>query len=112
MSKKVNDLVGAAITSFIEIHDYKQMVTDGGIINFYNPMSCCSLQGDTIDFMKIPESLSNPVITKIVVKKNEYLRLEINSEVIIDVSLKDDDYTCPEAASIYFETGEIMVIQG
>ena len=111
MVKSINDMIGAVIFDFVEIHDYKQIVTDKGIINLYNPVRCYLQHGDSMSFMKALKISSNHVITRIVLETNEHLIFEICDKIIVDLSLNTDECLGSEAASIHFDTGETMVVQ-
>ena len=112
MRKTKIDIVGAMIQSIDQVYDYKQIVTDKGTISIYNPLKCYSTTGNEIELSEILErELENTVVTKIEFETEKYLRLELDYEIILEISLVRDDYYGPEAIIIDYKTGEIIVFE-
>jgi len=109
MSNKINEIIGSQILDFVEIYDYKQIITNKETINLYNPIKCYSQSNAAIKFDDLINDFLNTTITKVFIKSNEFLELEISDKLYIQISLKDSDYSGIEAVSIYFKCGEILV---
>ena len=110
MGKIIKDLIGAKIIETIEVYDYKQIVTDMGIISLFNPVKCYMLQGRALGFAEIVNELENLKITGVFFQQCSFLKFEINNQLIVDISLKDGDYSGPESTVINFFTGEIVSV--
>jgi hypothetical protein len=113
MGKTIQDMVGAKIQTFKKVFDYWQIVSDKGIINIYNPSKYFALpQENYFEMKEVKErDLVNAIITNVIFETGKYLKLELNYEKVIETSLIEGDYMGPEAISISYNTGEIIVFE-
>ena len=111
MQKTIQDIVGAKIQSFRDVYDYWQIITDKGTINIYNPFKYHTLQGHHFEIKEVKEDLVNAIVTNVAFMTRKYLQLELNHEKILETSLAEEAYTGPEAISIQYNTGEIIVFE-
>lgn len=112
MKKIIQDLVGSKTKSFKGVFDYWQLVTDIGIINIYNPFNCFFSKGYDTKLKEVNrKDLLNTVIVNIDFQTKEYFNFILENNIKLEVSLLDDDYTGPEAISIHYNTGELIVIE-
>lgn len=86
-------LIGAEITGINHIYDYRQILTDKGIINIY-------VNSD------ISDSIVNCKIFGIEYGKN-YIRFDFDNNQSVIISLDSPD-NLPEYFSVYLNTGEII----
>lgn len=88
MGKTISDMVGAIIQNFVEVCDYRQIVTDKGIINIYNPLKYYTPRGNQIELTEAQgRDLINTVVTNVEFETEKYLRFEMNHEKILETSL-------------------------
>jgi hypothetical protein len=110
MGKMINDMIGAKIQRLIDSGDYWQVITDNSTINVFNPAKYYISQGNCFEMNEVhDELLLNAVITDIEFETEKYLRIIINDKARLEISLNSDDYNGPEAISIYYNTGDIVV---
>jgi len=110
MEKTIQDIVGAEIKSVEEVFDYWQIVTDKGTINMYNPYKFFIPEGNNSEMMEAKAAnLKNAIVTKVIFEKDQHLKLELNHQKVLVISLAEQDYTGPEAISIHYSTGEIII---
>lgn len=108
MKNMLDRLKKSTIKSIISIHDYWQIYLDIGVMNIYNPLY--------FYHDNIKEPFSNDLsgecagqkITRIVFKDSEHISLKLSNKNFLVISLRDMDYTGPEAVVIY--SREIIVI--
>ena len=110
MKKSINDIVGSEILEYEKIWDYVQIITDKGTINLYNPVNFYLKNGEAIEIKEALSNILNCVITNLIILPNKYFGIEISNNVVIRVSLEDNDYSGPEAACINFENGGTVVV--
>lgn len=105
-------LIGTKIKNFIKVYDYNQIITEKGIINIYNPLEYYIINRNQFVLSNIHElNLINTTITNIKFKTKKHLIFEINYKIILKVSLASEDYISPEAISIHFNTGEVLIFE-
>ncbi|MHB9010441.1 MAG: hypothetical protein ACYC3E_00410 [Carboxydocellales bacterium] len=112
MSSTIKDLVNAKISSVEKVYDYWQVCTDKGMINIYNPVKFVRAKNESIDLEEsCIQELVNHSIVNLTFKTLEHIRFELDNEKVLTVSLAEDDYTGPEAVSVHFISGEVMVLE-
>ncbi|WP_373229308.1 hypothetical protein [Cohnella sp.] len=96
----------AVITNVKEVHDYFQLTSTNFLLNIYNSfhVKCNNI------ILNNHEMLLGKVIKTVKIIDTEALLLELEDNIIICISLADDDYSGPEAVQIKFNTGETIVI--
>jgi hypothetical protein len=111
MAKTINDLINAKIIGIQHIYDYWQIITDISGINAYNPVKYCTHSDGCIELGSLQlDNILDHTIVAVEYKELQYLHLKLDNRNSIAISLKDADYSGPEALSIHFSTGEIMVV--
>jgi hypothetical protein len=108
MSKSIFDLVGTTIQKVEKIQDYFQLSMDSEIMNIFNPVSCYSSNETTK--IQVCHAIKKRVIN-IEYEARVYLKIILEDEVLVEISLLPDDYTGPEAISLYFGSGEVIVFE-
>lgn len=112
MGKIVEDIIGAKVQRFEGIYDYWHIITDKGIINIYNPSKYYTTQEKYLEIKDVKEEdLINAIVTNITFKTTRYLKFELNNKNILKTSLKEEDYTGPEAVSVHYNTGDVIVFE-
>jgi hypothetical protein len=108
--KALCDMINAKITGVSFTHDYFQIVTNKYILSVYNPIkykTISNVYSDLHDFC-LSHIVSRSIIE--VIPKETEVCFELDNKCFITVSLADEDFRGPEAASVCFTSGEIMVI--
>lgn len=103
-------MLGSRIEKVEEVYDYWQWVTDKGSINIYNPFEFSSKGNRIRNKEVITKDSFNEVIINVDFVANLYVTFVFSNDIKLKVSLLDEDYTAPEAISIHFKTGELIVI--
>src|SRR5262245_20061712 len=96
-----HQLIGEQLSAVIFVQDYLQLAFDGPVINIYNPLT---VETSTITIKTWEDQLRNVLcgqITKrvadvVVIPRDQY-RIVFTDGSVIRISLRDDDYTTPEA---------------
>lgn len=112
MSNVIKGLINAKILGIEKVYDYWQVCTDKGMINIYNPVKFVSQQNESRDLDETCiEELVKHNIINLVFKTLECIRFEVDDKKVIIVSLAEIDYIGPEAVSIHFNSGEVVVLE-
>ena len=106
----MKDIIGAKILSLDEIYDYWQIVTDKGTINIYNPSKYFISKENYLGINEV-DDIVNAIVKNILYESMNYFKIELNNGRIFETSLLKGDYTGPEAISIHYKTGEIIVFE-
>ena len=108
--KTLYDMRNAKITEVIFIYDYWQIITDKYRVSIYNPLKYKTRINEYSNFCDIYiSSIINHIIVDVKLIETE-LVFELDNKCFVAILLSDEDYSEPEAASVCFKTGEIMVI--
>ena len=112
MNKSLKDMVGGDITNIISVEGYWQLKTNKFLVTIYNPLKYLTIKNELLDInMTDTEMFINSVITKVVYKERSQLILELENNRKLYILLRDNDYVGPEALSILYNSGEIIVVQ-
>lgn len=112
MGKTINDIIGAKINSIVEVYDYWQVITNKGTINIYNPSKYITPQGNEFKLKEVEkQDLVSSIVTNVEFDAEKYLKIEMDHMKTIEISLLVEDYCGPEAISVHFSTGEILVFE-
>lgn len=106
MENGLDCLVGTTINGLAFIHDYFQIFTDRGGMNINNPLSIFDKRDNktkditSMDIASIQALIQGENIVSVDFSEGKYVKFILNNDVQINVSLLDEDYTCPEAIDI------------
>ena len=94
-----NNICGNKIVKVVFIHDYIQLVFENkGILNLYNKTT----MPDDINLIE------NNIIKNYVLN-DKYLKLILNNEICIEMSMKHEDHNGPEAFE--FQNDETIIVE-
>ena len=94
---ELDRLIGSELISIKTDEGYTILEFDCGGLTAYNPVSFSqAATGQVVQAVKIENGLS--------------LTIELLNSTSIEVSLKDEDYSGPEAFSVKFNDGAIVVV--
>lgn len=103
-------LVSAKIKQVKRETDSYILMMDKGILTCYNPIVCYinnHLNGSRVVDI---ECIQNEYVCDIVYVQKICLRFYLTQQKVLELSLKDDDYAGPEAACLYTDSGELIVL--
>ncbi len=92
-----------------KVEDYYQIYIETAVINVYNPMEIYDLNENVI-LKKEWHKINKRRILKIYYNESSFMKIELDNQNIIFISLLDDDYSSPEAIEVNFNSGKIIVI--
>lgn len=107
----INKMLLDAIILDVEfICDYCQLFTSMGMVNIYNPI-LCELEGKVVNIKDVFNDyiFQHQIVTEKYVSR-EYYEIYLDDKCKIVVSLLEKDYISPEAVSIHFNDGKIMIL--
>ena len=108
MSKSIFDLVGTTIQKVEKVEDYFQLIMDTEIMNIFNPVTCYS--SNEINKTDLSNAIKKKVVN-IEYEARAFLKIKLEDETFIEISLLEEDYTGPEAISLYYGSGEVIVFE-
>lgn len=107
MKKTIFNLIGDKIQSVRINSDYIQLITESAIININNPITIYALDGGSEKGFK---DIIRKEITNIEYNSKFFILLELE-KIGFKISLLDEDYTGPEAGSLNYFSGEIIIFE-
>ncbi len=103
MSLDLQDLIGSTVISLEKVQDYHYLVLDRADISLYNPL------------VSDANVAVGAKLLGIEVRDDYWLALTFDSHQSLVMSLRPEDYGCPESAVFYYrgEVGsrKVVVIQ-
>ncbi|WP_010250407.1 hypothetical protein [Acetivibrio cellulolyticus] len=112
MEKTFENGLVSQIISFELIDDYWQLKTDEYVANIYNPLKITDMSGKNLELNHcVMAEIKNCMITSVNYQAGTSIDYVLDVGKKLIVSLKDNDYTGPEALTIYFKTGEIITVE-
>lgn len=108
MSKTIYDLVSATIQKAEKVEDYFQLVMDSQVMNIFNPVICYS--SDETNKIELSSAIKKKIVN-IEYEARAFLKIQLEDETFIEVSLLEEDYTGPEAISLHYDSGEVIVFE-
>lgn len=108
MTKNIFDIIGDTIRKIKCVEDYHQIFINRGIINIYNPFKL--YKNNVIVDENLIYKVSNVKIADVQYVEEQFLKIILENEYGIKISLLNEDYCTPEAINIYFASGEIIVL--
>jgi len=111
MDNAFDEMEGSRIQSIVRQDDYWQINTNEFTLNIFNPFMCVCYNTQLVSVNEENKDFYvNQIVTNVIFEDGKSLLLELGSKLKLYVSLTEDDYTTPEALSLHYETGEIIVI--
>jgi hypothetical protein len=102
-SESSSTLNGRKIASFSIVHDYYQLVfVDGSQLSIYTPFTIRTKKSNSVE-----DCIGETILSA--VRNKESLLLTTSEESKINISLKEDDMSGPEAAYFTDVTGQMIV---
>ena len=108
MSKTVYDLVNATIKKVERVEDYFQLVMDSQVMNIFNPVTCYS--SNKTNKVELSSAIKKKIVY-IEYEERSFLKIHLEDQTFIKVSLLEEDYTGPEAISVHYDSGEVIVFE-
>ena len=114
MSDRLPQIVGEQLSAVTFVQDYVQLQFDGPILNALTVVTVATPRerarsGDD-QFRNLLCSCITKRVSHVEVREREALSIHLADGFSISVSLRDEDYCCPEAVNFRGRNDEIMVI--
>lgn len=108
------DLVNSELSAVVFVRDYVQLQFDGPTINALTPITVCdkdimALSGDA-NFRNVLCAQISKSVANAHVQKGDALTITFSDNARIAISLKEQDYTGPEAAVIMGKASRCVVL--
>jgi len=101
VSKLFKELLGSQLSSVEFVQDYLQLRFDGPCISVFNPLTVKTKQSEITSwndgFRDLLCNQITKVVTQVSFESNKQLSIEFMDRSEINVSLRADDYSSPEA---------------
>jgi hypothetical protein len=114
MSDLLQQIVGEQLSAVTFVQDYLQLQFDGPILNALTVVTVATPQGRAASgddqFRNLLCSCIAKQVSRVEVRDQEALSIQLADGCSISVSLRDEDYCCPEAVNFHGRNDEIMVI--
>ncbi len=110
MKDALDGMVHSTIEGLESIHDYVQLLMDRCILSIYTPATYRSVLGEGGRLDANWSMARGHAIAAVSYCEGAYVELCLDDGAAIRISLCENDYSGPEALSLHFGDGSIVVV--